>query len=482
MGGLLGNYNNGVDIMNKDESDFEYVLNLQKIEEDAEKYLIVAGIATTETMDHDGEIVDIGSVRDVWKSYMENPVIRYFHGKDGRNPDAVGMVIPEYTDGSGKTFKTEMTDRGPFIVAKISNAPDTESIRKKITEGILKGFSIGGRAKRVKEYSHELGKDINRVITKRISEISIVDLPANPDSFFNVLKMACVGDQCKIKSEEMDSKNIEKDEDKRPPKTWWDNCMSTAQRAEGIDNPEAFCGWMYHHGRGSGFAMQREAIGKASNEIDNDLLKSANAAMLIEEEIEKLETENDGLRKQIDELQSSTESEIESEEVVMKNTNTDNTIGGKDMEQDGEIVRFGPDELKDFIKGTMNEHAEESAILEKADDYDRLLAEMKDLRSKIEGLEAKVKSQAAALKAQPQTTMKSEDTDESEADGTEKSETVSDELGKVEALEARLKEIEESPLYKATQDGEDMDEKDKKKTKKGHLANIVSESFGTGGK
>ena len=166
----------------------------------------------------------------------------------------------------------------------------------------------------------------------------------------------------------------------------------------------------------------------------------------------------------------------------MKNTNTDNTIGGKDMEQDGEIVRFGPDELKEFIKGTMNEHAEESAILEKADDYDRLLAEMKDLRAKIEGLEAKVKSQAAALKASPQTAMKSEDTDESEADDTEKSETESDEIGKMEGLEARLKEIEESPLYKATQDGEDMDKKDEKKTRKGHLANIVSESFGTGGK
>jgi hypothetical protein len=258
--------------------------------------------------------------------------------------------------------------------------------------------------------------------------------------------------------------------------------MATAQNAEGIDDPEKFCGWMYHNGRGSGFAMQREAIGKGFNEIDNDLLKSANDTMLIEEEIAKFETANDDLRKQIAELQSSTESEIESEEVVMKNTNTENTQGGKDMEQDGEIVRFEPDELKSFIKSTMNEYAEESAILEKADDYDRLLAEMKDLRSKIEGLEAKVKSQAAALKAQPQTTMKSEDTDESDADGMEKSETESGELDEISKLEARLKAVEDSPLYKATQDGEDMDEKDKKKTKKGHLANIVSESFGTGGK
>ena len=50
-------------IMENNESDFEYILGLQKIETDAEKYLIVAGIATTETMDHDSEIVDLESVR-----------------------------------------------------------------------------------------------------------------------------------------------------------------------------------------------------------------------------------------------------------------------------------------------------------------------------------------------------------------------------------------------------------------------------------
>lgn len=395
-------------MMNKDEGDFEYILNLQKIEEDAEKYLIVAGIATTETRDHDNEIVDLGSVRDVWKSYMENPVVRYFHGKDRRNPDAVGMVVPEHTDSNGKTWKTEMTDDGPFIVAKISNAPDTESIRTKISEGIIKGFSIGGRAKRVKEYSHELGKDINRVLTQRISEISIVDLPANPDSYFNVLKSACVGDQCKIAN-------------------------------------------------------------------DADALKS------VEEEIAKLEAENGDLRKRIADLQSSTESNMksESEEVVMKQTET--TTGGKSMEQEGDVVRFGPEELKDFIKGTMTEYADENAILEKADDYDRLVAATKDLRAKIEALEDQVKTQAKALHSQPQTTMKSEDTDDSETDEIVKEETESDELSKMEALEARLKQVEESPLYKAKQDDE-VPIDDKKKSKKGHLANIVSESFGTGGK
>lgn len=468
-------------------SDFEYVLGLEKIETDSEDALIIAGIATSEMIDHDSEIVDMTSVKEVWKDYLVNPVIRFLHGKDQTMLSAIGKVIPEYTDTSGKTWKTEITEKGPFIVAKISNAPDTESIRKKISEGIYRGLSIGGRAKRVREYSHELGKDINRVLTQRISEISVVDLPANQDSFFNVLKIACVGDQCKIKSEEMDDKEIKTKEVKdvkkaeggKIPKPWWDNCISTAKGVKGIDDPDAFCGWMYAHGKERGFGVQREAIGKMSDEIDSDLIKSANDLMLVEDEIEKIATDNDDLRKQIDELQSSTESNRESEEVVMKNKNTDNTIGGNNMDTVEEnIVRFEPEELKTFIKSTMNEHAEETAILEKADDYDRLLAEMKDLRAKIEGLEATVTAQAKKLQNQPEKTMKNEGED---TEDTEKSESDGD-VDKMELLDARLKTVEESPLYKATQDGEDMDEKDKKKTKKGHIANIVSEAFGTGGK
>jgi len=410
--------------------DFEYVLGLQKIETDSEDHLIIAGMATTETMDHDSEIVDMESVRSVWDSYMSNPVIKFYHGKDARNPDAIGKVIPEYTDKAGKTWKTEITDRGPFIVAKISNAPDTESIRKKIAEKMLSGLSIGGRAKRVKEYSHALGKDINRVITNRISEISVVDLPANPDSFFNVLKSACIGDQCSIKNDQKSSELIT------------------------MEAPE---GW--------------------APDSTNDTEKMQS----VEEDIEKLERENIELQKQIDELQSHTRPD--NEEVVVKNT--DKNPGGKHMEQDGEIVRFAPEELKDFIKGTITEVAKESVILEKADDYDRLLSETKDLRAKIEALEAQVTSQAKALQNQTQTTMKNEDAGETGDVG----ELESGDTGDIEKseliakLEARLKAVEESPLYKATQgDGDDMDEKDKKKTKKGHLANIVSESFGTGGK
>ena len=198
------------ELMNKTENigDFEYIAKLETVPNTGDR-LIVAGIATTEKMDHDGEIVDLESVRSVWQEYMKNPIIRYMHGKDARNPEAIGKVIPEYTDSTGKVLKTEFRENGPFIVAEISNAPDTESIRTKIREGIVRGFSIGGRAQKVKEFSYTLGKDINRVIAKRIHEVSVVDTPANPDSFFDVMK-SCTGSNCFCDLEKQGTNDVKK--------------------------------------------------------------------------------------------------------------------------------------------------------------------------------------------------------------------------------------------------------------------------------
>ena len=186
---------------NKEESDFEYILELEKLETGDENRLIIAGVCSSGDIDHDGERIDMDSLHSQFLKYMENPVIRFFHGKDARNPDAIGKVIPEYVDSENKVWKTEFRPEGPFIVAEISQAPDVASIRTKIIEKNLKGLSIGGRAKRVKVYDSELGKDVNNVIVSRWNETSVVDLPASKTSYFEVLKAACVGENCPINTE-----------------------------------------------------------------------------------------------------------------------------------------------------------------------------------------------------------------------------------------------------------------------------------------
>jgi len=283
------------------DNEFNYQGELTKIEKADDGNVYIAGICTTEKMDHDGEVVDLNEVRKVWEDYMTNPVIKYMHSKAEHNKAAVGVVVPSYTDSTGKMWKTEFTDSGPFIVCKISNAPDTDSIRTKVEEGIIKGFSIGGRARRVKMFDPTLQKDVNRVITTRISEISLVDLPANPDSFFSVLKAACVGDNCPINDgtetiEKVDTTEpIEKKEGEgKAPKEWWDNCMGTANGIPGMKDASAFCGWMWAHGK-EDFGSQRSAIGKVEDDpvVDQAVAK-----------FEELITENATLKDRLEKLEA----------------------------------------------------------------------------------------------------------------------------------------------------------------------------------
>ncbi len=73
---------------------------------------------------------------------------------------------------------------------------------------------------------------------------------------------------------EVETEEVVKDEilkiedDKRPPKVWMDNCLSTMKGAKGVDDPGAICGWLWYHGEDAGFAAQRKGVGK-SETIDD---------------------------------------------------------------------------------------------------------------------------------------------------------------------------------------------------------------------
>jgi len=361
--------------LQKDESDFEYVMKLEQIGID-DNHLIVAGFASSGSLDYDDEAINQDSLRAAWDQYLTNPVLRYMHGKDRRHPDAIGQVIPEYTTDNGKTIKTEFRDGKPFIVAKISNAPDVEDIRVKIKEGVLKGFSVGGRANRVNEFCTRIGKNINRIFVKRLSEISIVDLPANKDGIFEVIK-GCVGNNCSY-----DIKQTIKNENYK--------------NYEGID--------------------------KEFPENDEDKY------------IEKLEME--------------------------------------DINMD-ENIEMGIPELTELIKSTVSDMIVEQETVEKLEVGAAAVKEAQDLRARIAELEAKVTAMAAQLKAQPQEAMKSED--EVKEDEVIKTEVVVED-DRVTKLETELKELKESPLYKAEQDS--IVEKTETVEHVSHLGSILKAHYG----
>ena len=110
--------------LNKSESKFNYIMNLEKVEKSEDDHIIVAGFASSGSLDYDSEAVNQESLQVAWSDYMRNPVLKYLHGKDSRNPDAIGRILPEYITNDGRTIKTEFINNKPFIVAEISNAPD----------------------------------------------------------------------------------------------------------------------------------------------------------------------------------------------------------------------------------------------------------------------------------------------------------------------------------------------------------------------
>jgi phage head maturation protease len=137
-------------------SDFQFFLPIAKIDE---KKRTVSGYASTPTKDSDGEIVTLEAIRDALPGYMEFGNIREMHALK-----AVGVANEANIDTTGL-----------YLTAKIVD----DAAWKKCQEKVYKGFSIGGR---------KLAKEGEKITKIDLSEISVVDRPANPDCRITVAK------------------------------------------------------------------------------------------------------------------------------------------------------------------------------------------------------------------------------------------------------------------------------------------------------
>lgn len=138
--------------------NISFFVPLSKI--DKEKR-IVSGYASTPTKDLDGEVVTLDAVKKALPGYMSWRNIREMH-----RLSAVGTAEEAHVDKVGL-----------FLSAKIVD----DEAWKKCTEGVYKGFSIGGR---------KLAKTGDTITEIELTEISIVDRPANPDARFALAKAA----------------------------------------------------------------------------------------------------------------------------------------------------------------------------------------------------------------------------------------------------------------------------------------------------
>ena len=166
-----------------------------------EEQRMVYGYATVEELDSHGEIITYEASKKAFSNWIGN--IREMH-----QDIAIGKAIDIEFDDDAK---------GVWIGAHVSESTDGENAWIKVKEGVLAGFSIGGRVNdaRMEQMMIDGKKKMVNVITDYdLGETSLVDNPAVASAVFQMVKSAKGG---RLIHEE---KMIEKDLGR--PVAWWE--------------------------------------------------------------------------------------------------------------------------------------------------------------------------------------------------------------------------------------------------------------------
>lgn len=136
---------------------------IAKMEAQDDGTVKVWGYASSEAVDSDGEIIAAEAMKAAIPDYMKFGAVREMHGSN-----AAGTAIEINVEDDGRTFF------GAHIVDPVAVT--------KVKTGVYKGFSIGGSV----TARDELNK--SRITGLKLTEISLVDRPANPDAVFTCYK------------------------------------------------------------------------------------------------------------------------------------------------------------------------------------------------------------------------------------------------------------------------------------------------------
>jgi prohead serine protease len=133
---------------------------------------IVEGIASTETIDsqpgvweghaYAGDVVDVGAIEAALPDYLEWSNVREMH----------------QNSAAGVALSAEVVDGKLHLAVKVVD----DGAWKKVKERVYKGFSIGGRVVEAVLEKLADGTYIRRILKLILTEISLVDRPANPDA------------------------------------------------------------------------------------------------------------------------------------------------------------------------------------------------------------------------------------------------------------------------------------------------------------
>src|SRR6266446_6968029 len=138
---------------------------IEKVEPQDDGTVRVHGIATSETVDDQDEIVRGAAIRAALPDYMRFPALREMH----------------QLSAAGTTLEAEVGDDG--VTRIVAHVVDPVAVAK-VKNKVYRGFSIGGR---VTQRDAANSKAITGLV---LNEISLVDRPANPAAVFDCWKAA----------------------------------------------------------------------------------------------------------------------------------------------------------------------------------------------------------------------------------------------------------------------------------------------------
>lgn len=168
---------------------------IQKADPQEDGTIIVTGIASTESVDSQGEIVTADAMKAAIPDYMRFGAVREMH--DAKK--AAGTALNIGVNDAGSTdFTAHVVD--PIAI-------------KKVQSGVYKGFSIAGKVLKRDE------SDENKITALALAEVSLVDRPANPDAVFTCYKAdGADADEESEEGEEDGKKPDDKDDDEAKAK------------------------------------------------------------------------------------------------------------------------------------------------------------------------------------------------------------------------------------------------------------------------
>ena len=138
----------------------------------------VTGIATANNLDTDGDIMELNGSIEAFRSWPGN--IREMH-----KPEAVGKMLdfraPVPVEWQGQVYD------GLEVTVYVSKG--AENTWQKVLDGTLRGFSIGGGVlEKSVEYDRSSEVVARRVSKYMLTELSLVDNPANPAALVTMFK------------------------------------------------------------------------------------------------------------------------------------------------------------------------------------------------------------------------------------------------------------------------------------------------------